>query len=303
MMLSICITARDVALNELITRLKEQAEKLDVDTEICVAESASKSSISRQNEALCNNLNIKYIRHNQYWSHGQMKNMLAQQASGSYLLFVHGSMHITHRKFLSSYTEVMQPGVVVHGGVSASGRRPAPDYELHWLAMHNLLTYTSDERNKHPYYHLCTNNMMIPRGLFLQYPTPDSDDFSGLLPYSFELKNNKIPVIHIDNPIATSRFLETMRFLAITRMQMQQIACWIKKLSKEEMEHVAIPEYRHLLKAKKWKMAPLLKNTYKLNAARLFSDNYFSLRTSLRMYKHFRRWMLIKYIENKKMAS
>ncbi len=300
MMLSICITARNVPLNELITRLMEQAGNLDVDTEICVAESASATAVSRHNEVLCNELDIKYFRHNRYLTHGQMKNMLAQNAAGSYLLFIHGSMHVTHRKFLSSYTEVMQPGVLVHGGVSASGRKPAPEYELHWLAMHNLLTYSSDERNEHPYYHLCTNNMMIPRGLFLQYPTPDSDDFSGLLPYSFELKNNTIPVIHIDNPMATSRFLETMRFLALTRVQMREIACWIKKLDTEEMEHVSIPEYRHLLKARKWKMAPLLLNTYKLSASRLLSGSDYSLRAKLRMYKHFRRWMLMQFMETQK---
>lgn len=293
-MLSICITARNQPLKDLINRLQEQAGTISVDIEICVAEAASNEAISHENENLCNGQNIKYFRHNQYMSHGQMKNMLAQNASGSYLLFIHGEMHITHKKYLGLFTEVVQPGVVVHGGISASGRRPTPEYELHWLAMHNLLSYTSDERNEHPYYHLCTNNMMIPRGLFLQYPMPDSDDFSGLLPYSFELKNHKIPVIHIDNPISTGSFIETLRFLAITRTQIRQTVQWLKKLSDDEMEHISIPEYRHLQKLKKWKATGLLKNTYQLSASRLFSDREPSLRSKLKMYKHFRRMLFME---------
>lgn len=294
MMLSICISVRYSSIATLIERLYDQAQALNIPVEICIAESGSNSAQQKANQEAANTYKANYQHFKHYLSHGQMKNTLAGKAKGAYLLLIHGDMHITHKKYLEFYTEVMQPGMVVHGGISAGGIKPRPPFQLHWHAMQSLLTYHSDERNKHPYFHLCTNNMLIPRGIFLQYPTPDSDDITGILPYSFRLKTNKIPVIHIDNPIATSTYLSDKRFLVISRRQMQQTALWLKKTTGDEKAHLTINEYLHMKKLQKWRLVGLYKLIYRINANMLLSNIEKNKSSKLHLYRNFRRWILME---------
>lgn len=293
-MLSICITVRNSFIDQLLKRLNEQSELLNLPIEFCISESASEPHVQEFNRAKARFYKAKYFYQNKYMSHGSMKNQLAKNACGSYLLFIHGEMHITHRKYLELFVEVMQPGVVVYGGLSASGRKPCEEYQLHWHAMRTMLNHHSDQRNQHPYYHLSTNNFLIPRGLFLQHPMPDSDDIAGLLPYAFELKTNKIPVIHIDNPISTATFLSSKRFLAVSRRQMWQTALWIKKLTAKEKTQISISEYNHLKKLQKWKIVGLYKLLYRINANFLLTNIHHKKSAKLKSYRNFRRWTLLK---------
>jgi hypothetical protein len=292
MMLSICITAKDSNLESLISRLTDQAKELDISSEILVAESGSDQYFSSKNEQFCTKKQIKYFKHNQHLSHGQMKNLLAQHAQGSYLLFLNGKNHITHRNYLQMYTEVMQPGVTIEGGTTASGIKPDKPYQLHWMAMHNLLTFDADQRNKHPYYHLSTNNMLIPRGIFLQHPIIEGDDYTEILPYTFDLKKNAVPVIHIDNPVSTNDYLPALKFLVVTRKQMQQTATWLKKLTGPEKEHIGIPEFIKITNLNKNRIKGLYKHLYKthyISIMRKIGDPEYN---QVKKYRNFRRLML-----------
>ncbi len=296
-MLSICITTRNTLIEELVARLCEQAEGVSVPVDICVMESSSESSIQKQNEKATKQQNTRYFSDNNYLSHNTMRNKLADRAKGSYLLFLKGDNHITHKKYLELFAEVMQPGMMVHGGITASGVKPAQPYQLHWQAMHNLLTNHSDERNEHPYFHLNTDNLMGPRGVFLQHPFPESDDPGGLLPYSFELKGNQIPVIHIDNPVSTATFLSNKRFLAISRKQMSQTAIWLQKISDEEKEHINVAEYTHLKKLQKFRLFRLFMLVYRLNTQLLVNNITRKQSFTLGLYRNFRRRMLGEYLK------
>ena len=298
MMLSICITTRNSNIESLISRLTDQAKELDISSEILVAESGSDQNYSSMNEQLCTKRHIKYFKHNQHLSHGQMKNLLAQQAQGSYLLFLNGKNHITHRNYLQMFTEVMQPGVTIEGGTTASGIKPDKPYQLHWMAMHNLLTFDADQRNQHPYYHLTTNNMLIPRGIFLQHPISDGDDYTEILPYTYELKKNSVPVIHIDNPVSTNDYLPALKFLVVTRKQMQQTATWLQKLTGPEKEHIGIPEFVKLTNSRKNRIKRLYKHLYRnhyISIMRKISDPEYN---QIKKYRNFRRLMLWEALKN-----
>ncbi len=296
-MLSICITTRNTLIEELVTRLCEQAKAISCQAEICVMENSSEKSIQKQNERNSKTQNIRYFFTNDYLSHNKMRNQLADKARGSYILFLKGDNHITHKKYLNLFEEVMQPGMMVHGGITASGVKPAEAYQLHWQAMHNLLSNHSDDRNEHPYFHLNTDNLMGPRGLFLQFPFPENDDLGGLLPYSFELKRNKIPVIHIDNPVSTSIFLSNKRFLAVSRKQMSQTAIWLEKISEAEKEHINLAEYTHLKRLQKFKLFRLFMLVYRLNTQLLVNNITRKKSFKLGLYRNFRRRMLGEYLK------
>jgi hypothetical protein len=292
MMLSICITTRNVSIDGLINRLSDQTKELDISVEILVAESGAFTKYNSNNEQLCTKKHIKYFKHNQHLSHGQMKNLLAQHAQGSYLLFLNGRNHITHRNYLQMFTEVMQPGVTIEGGTTASGIKPEKPYQLHWMAMHNLLTFDADQRNQHPYYHLSTNNMLIPRGIFLQHPISEDDDYTEILPYTFELKKNSIPVIHIDNPVSTTEYLPALKFLVVTRKQMQQTAAWLKKLSGPEKEHIGIPEFIKITNLSKNRIKKLYKHLYKSHYISIMKKITDPEYNQVKKYRNFRRLML-----------
>ncbi|MDA3865843.1 MAG: hypothetical protein PF489_03730 [Salinivirgaceae bacterium] len=293
-MLSICITNTNSNITTLLNRLHEQRQMLDLKTEINIADSCSETLIKKDNELAANHVGANYFFTDENLSHGQLKAILGEKSSGSYLLFINGSMHITQRKYLQNYIEVMQPGLIVCGGITAIGKRPEPEFQLHWYAKHNFYSYHADDRSQYPYFHLDTNNLLIPRGLFLQFPVPEIDEPKWMLPYYFELKDNTIPIIHIDNPLSIHTFLTNKRFLAHNRKHIKQITQWLNKINDEIVAHTSITEYEHYKKLRKWKLAKLYQFFYSVNTRILMSSLGKDKPKKTRLYKGFRRWTFMK---------
>ncbi|MFO7863263.1 MAG: hypothetical protein R6U85_04630, partial [Salinivirgaceae bacterium] len=299
-MLSICITNTKSNIAPLLNRLHEQRQMLELKTEINIADSCSETSCKEANEMAAKHVEANYISIDEALSDGQIKYILAKNANGSYLLFINGDLHITQRKYLQNYIEVMQPGLVVCGGITAIGKKPESEYHLHWYAKHNFYTYHADERSQYPYFHLNTNNLLMPRGLFLQFPVPEIDEPQWMLPYYFELKDNTIPIIHIDNPLSTHTFLTNKRFLAHNRKHLKQVTEWLNKISDEIVAETSVTEYEHYKKLHKWKLAKLYQFFYSVNTRMLMASLKKDTPKKPRLYKGFRRWTFMKTITSTK---
>lgn len=293
-MLSICITSYNNNLESLINRLIDQCNLLDIKTEICIADASYVPVTQEINSAIAKSAGASYSKFSPKATHGKLKNQLAQKAQYPYLLFINGSMYITQKKYLQNYVEVMQPGVIVNGGITAIGAKPKQEQLLHWQAMNSYYTHDADERALFPFFYLSTNNLLIPRGLFLQDPMPETNNPAELLNYYFDLKQMGLPIIHIDNPLSTKEFLSNKRFLAAERAYLRLINSWIKEKWDIHKTDIDLPEQKQMRKLERWRLLKLFKAIYAIQSKKLMQNANDGSDINFKHYRNFRRWLLLK---------
>lgn len=293
-MLSICITTHNNNLEALLNRLEEQCNLLDVKTEICIADASFEPIIQEINATVAKAKGNCYSRFPANTTQGQMKNALAQKAQYPYLLYINGGMYITHKKYLQNFVEVMQPGLIINGGVTAIGTKPKQEYYLHWQAIHNYYAHDADVRTQFPYFYLSTNNLLTPRGHFLQYPMPETHNPAKLQNYYFELKQKGVPIIHIDNPLSTNTFLTNKRFLATERVKLRLTNKWIKEKWEEHTNHIDLSEQKQLRTLKKWRLLKLFKIIYAIQSKNMIQNANDTTKYKFKHYRNFRRWLILK---------
>lgn len=293
-MLSICITTHNNNLESLINRLLEQCNLLDIKTEICIADASFEPVLQEINSAIAASTGARYYKFSSRATQGKMKNHLALKAQYPYLLFVNGNMYITHKKFLQNYAEVMQPGLVINGGLTAIGTKPQQEFLLHWQAMHDFYTHDADVRTQFPYFYLSMNNLLIPRGVFLQHPMPESGNPAELLNYFFDLKQIGLPIIHIDNPLSTKTFITNKRFLATERVQLKAMNTWVKEKWEKHKTHIDLPEQSHLRKLERWRLLKIFKTIYAIQTKKMVRNAGNAELVNFKHYRNFRRWLLLK---------
>ena len=78
--------------------------------------------------------------------------------------------------------------------------------------------HTAPERQKTPYQHLHTANLLIRRDLILQYPFDERFRHYGYedVLLGKTLRKHHVPITHIDNPLGFSTFEDNATFVAKT---------------------------------------------------------------------------------------
>ena len=217
--LSILIPVYNHVCTELVSCLHQQAVALGIDFEIVAADDGSIiQSCIEGNRAISDLSNCRFIERPQNVGRAAIRNYLAQQASLAYLLYIDSDMTVISPDFISRYMACL-PATVVDGGVAIIA---------HTNNQKQLLRYryekaeephhTAHERQKTPYQHLHTANLLISRELILNYPFDER-----LRNYGYEdvllgktLRQNRIPITHIDNPLGFCTFEANAEFVAKT---------------------------------------------------------------------------------------
>ncbi len=227
MILSILIPVYNYNCVALVKALQQQAENCNIDYEILVADDGSDNA-----EIVCENRKINAIPHSVYHETGQnhgrswIRNWLASQSQGAYLLFIDSDAEICNAHFVGNYLRHAEKGAVICGGILHPEEEPSPTRRLRYRyekAMEPC--FTAERRNQHPYANLRTFNFMMPREVALSHPFDESITLYGyedtLLGGMFEKEGLK--VIHIDNPLINADIEENPIFLKKTEESMHSL--------------------------------------------------------------------------------
>lgn len=140
---------------------------------------------------------------------------------------------------------------------------------------------------------------MIPRAVFLQFPLQEN---SGILlsdiAFAYELKQNKVPVLHIDNPIVVRALLTNIRFLAQSRKDIRELAQWMKQIEPDDEIEESMSEYKKMKQLTKYRISSLFDAYFGIQA----SDKIKKMVTegkTLKAYKQFREWYFLKEYQKK----
>ena len=217
--LSILIPTYNHVCVELVSQLHHQAVALGIDFEIIVADDGSTSKVCIETNRTISTLsNCRFIERKENTGRAAIRNFMAREARYAYILYIDSDMTVVSSSFLQHYL-VCLPAMVVDGGVTIFAKSPEQERLLRYrYEKAEEPHHTAHERQKTPYQHLHTANLLIRRDIIIQNPFDER-----LRHYGYEdvllgktLHRNHIAITHIDNPLGFCTFEPNADFIAKT---------------------------------------------------------------------------------------
>ena len=214
MKLSILIPTFNQDCTQLVHDLLEQ---LPQDAEIIVADDGSTAASVRENNATIANLpQCRFWQAKMNLGRAKIRNLLAEMAKGEWLLFIDSDAQVRSKDFIASYLKETDGRQVICGGTGNFDTCPSPDKALRYK--YEVLAErvkTLKKRRRKPYAQFSTFNFMILRELFMQirFCNEICDYGHEDTLFGLELKDRKIPVLHIDNKLIHTGLETTPAYL------------------------------------------------------------------------------------------
>ncbi len=218
-MLSVCIPIYNHDVRALGKTLSRQAGKLTQEVEILLLDDASEPAIRQKNRELLKNDSIRYEELSSNVGRSKIRNVLADKAKGSHVLFMDCDTQIKTEHFLEYYIPEMKTQTVVCGGHVYGEKPEDAKYLLHWKVGTSREVKNAATRQKRPYHSFMTGNFMIDKSIMKEIRF--REDLKGYghedTMFGYELKKNRIPVKHIDNPLLHEGLEDADSFLFKSR--------------------------------------------------------------------------------------
>lgn len=177
------------------------------------------------------------------------RQLLAEKARYSKLLFLDADVLPVHSSFIAHYLKHIDKTGIVFGGIKYKEEKPKKDEMLRWTYGHARETLSVVQRNKASYGSITTGCFLIDRELFLKINgTIKVKTYGEDLLFKQKLEEQQIQILHIDNPvyhlglesneqfleksfeaISTTVFLEERGELPINSRNIQKIYLKLKK--------------------------------------------------------------------------
>ncbi|RNI22484.1 glycosyltransferase family 2 protein [Rufibacter latericius] len=288
---SILIPVHNQNVTALVEVLHNEAASLSISFEIRVYDDGSNPETLRQNKPLQSLFGVIYQELPQNLGRSQIRYKLAQEAQYSTLLFLDNDVLPVHQGFLKRYLFESWSGVVI-GGVAYKPEAPA-GFELRWKYGKAREEAAAHHRQNEPYQRVFSSNLLVPKPVFLDHFP--QNELSGYghedTLFAYRLKQNDIPVHHLDNPVWHLGLEPADVFLLKTQQALHNLV----HLDRE----FGLGKETKLFKAyagiQKWKIGTLLRE----NRSWLFpllKRNLISRNPSLRLFDLYRLLLLDRYL-------
>ena len=217
--ISVLIPIFNFEVEALIERLVTEARNFPSEIEIICADDYSHSAIREANRDICKKHLVKYIELEKNYGRSKIRNFLAQQSHGKYLLFIDCDSAIPKEGFLARYLQYGLNNQVIYGGRIYDSKMPAdPQKRFHWKYGHQVEAPSFEKRKKMGHMAFQSNNFLAPKTLFTNLSF--DEDIQG---YGYEdlmlaqiLVKNGFQIIHLDNPVVHIGLESQLDFLKKT---------------------------------------------------------------------------------------
>ena len=226
--ISMLIPVFNADCSALLADLLSQAVKLEgVEWELCVAEDGSSDTDSiAANEAQLQGAHCRHLVYSQNVGRARIRNRLAREARGEWLLFIDSHMRVGKSDFLRTYlsapdAEVVDGDYVVAADASEWSCSLRYCYEKACEHRHDAAA-----RSKQPYAGFHTANFLVRRDFFLQNPLEESFSEYGYEDVLFgaRMEQQEANILHIDNPVEFRFFESNSRFMDKTDAALRSLA-------------------------------------------------------------------------------
>lgn len=202
-MLSVLIPTYNYNVVPLVLELQKQSLECNITFEILVFDDGSKSFLD-ENQQINSLENCRFEVLEKNIGRSAIRNLLAKKAKFNSLLFLDADTIPIHNHFIKNYiTQINEDEKVVYGGIEYLKDRPKKSQILRWKYGHSREALSVEKRQENPYLSLLTLNFLIHKNIF------STVSFNETIPnlrhedtlFSYNLKNQKVTIIHIDNPV------------------------------------------------------------------------------------------------------
>ena len=240
MKLSILIPTYNYDCSRLVQQLLQQ---LPEDSEIIVGDDCSLTPALSKGEGE----KVRVFRPECNLGRAGIRNALAREAKGDWLLFIDADAEVRSETFIADYLKSLPPrGEVwkgaVCGGTGNLPECPRPEARLRYdyeVKAEKRLTHVY--RREHPYAQFTTFNFLIRRDLFLSILFDETlkqygheDTLFGL-----ELQKRGIPILHIDNKLTHLGLEDADVYLKKTETALRTLA----SMSLEQRQSIRISAF------------------------------------------------------------
>jgi predicted glycosyltransferase involved in capsule biosynthesis len=298
-MLSILIPAYNFDVNELVAALYEQSKAAGIAFEIRCYDDGSPKCIPLQNE-LREKDEIIYQQLASNVGRSKIRNLLANDAQYEYLLFMDCDSQVTSDQYISNYIKQLDPDKLIYGGRSYTAQPPSDSNKyLRWFYGVNREVFDTESRKKNPHKSFMTNNFLIPKAIYQSIGL--NEELTG---YGHEdtlfgqaLKERKIPIVHIDNPLCHIGLEDAKEFLHKTREGLSNLLFLINR----NMADPDIKLYRYYRLLKRSKLDGLILRRFEKTEKELV-NNLTSDQPSLKKFDWYKIGYLLQLESQRKSA-
>jgi cellulose synthase/poly-beta-1,6-N-acetylglucosamine synthase-like glycosyltransferase len=202
-MLSICIPVYNYNVCRLVEDLHKQIIKIKIPAEIIIVDDLSDEQMRITNRKISLLPNVKYIELENKLGRARIRNYFSALTSYEYLLFIDCDAMVDDDKFLGKYISEFEPNTVITGGLAYEEAKPEQSFMLRWTYGRKREVIAFSTRKISPYKSFKTFNFLIPKNIFLKIMFKENIDNYGHEDtlFGYELKKNKIKILHIDNAL------------------------------------------------------------------------------------------------------
>ncbi|MGI6233277.1 MAG: glycosyltransferase family 2 protein [Prevotella sp.] len=251
-MISILLPSYNDDCVKLVNTLHTQAEAIDgLQFEILVADDGSTDiNVVKSNREIDLLSHCRFIERKINVGRAAIRNFLAREAKGEWLLFIDSDMRIDISDYLLRYIKEIENNgseyMVVYGGYnidSASPNNLRYRYELR-----NCQNRKSNERQRHPYQNFHTSNFLISKELMTVCPLNEEMRQYGYEDILFgkQLEQKSIPIHHIDAPVTFYKFESQEIFIVKTEESLTTLYKYRKQLRGYSHLLTTAEKMRHL---------------------------------------------------------
>jgi len=203
-MISVLIPIYNFNVAKLVKDLHAQLNYANVVFEIILGDDASTQQFN--NEKLTELQEVTYFSLPKNIGRAKIRNLLVEKANFPYLLFMDCDASVSSSLYINNYiVEISRnlPPVCIIGGVVYGKQKPNPKYYLRWYYGNKREATDADIRNQKPYKSFTSFNTVFSKSIFEHVKFDESFSTYGNEDTFFgdQLRNAKIPVVHINNPL------------------------------------------------------------------------------------------------------
>jgi hypothetical protein len=187
-----------------VLELKQQADELNFDYEICVQDDCSSLFIAENSEINeLQNCSFEINSNNL----GRTKNrlLLIQKSKFDDLLFLDSDVFPKENDFIKKYVDqiVTKKSTVVYGGLIYKESNPSKNEMLRWVYGKNRESIPLKKRLLNPYQNVLTSNLLLNKKIVERLEFNENLKTYGYEDFVLaqDLKKIKIPITHIDNAV------------------------------------------------------------------------------------------------------
>lgn len=227
-MVSLLIPVCDYDIVALVYYMKSGIMKVPEFGEIIIGDDGSSAEFKNKYHSL-EGEGIRIISSEKNIGRAAIKNRLALEAKGDYLLFIDADTMVagTAEAYLRKWIPLLSRARVICGGILYHESKPGdPDRLLRWKYGRKREQRKASDRNKHPHANFSTFNVLFEKLVFdkirfneelRQYGHEDT-----LMGY--QLKKAGIDILHIDNGLVHEGLETNREFLNKTKLGIENLS-------------------------------------------------------------------------------